>query len=356
MKLIEREGFMYLENSFKKDIEDWFHKNQRDMPWRETTNPYYIWLSEVMLQQTQVNTVIDYYYRFIHRFPTIQSLSEASEDEVLKYWEGLGYYSRARNFHTAVKEVNNNYDGEVPYDPETFKKLKGVGPYTQAAVMSIAFNHPLATVDGNVFRVWSRLNNDYRDIKLQSTRKAFEQELHPYVLKDAGTFNQAMMELGALVCTPKSPLCLFCPIQEHCEAFHMGTAQELPVKTKSLNKKNVEQKVFLIHNDNGQYLLEKRKEKLLNGMWQFPMREQTNANDVISDDLGKRIETINEPVFKLKHQFTHLTWDIEVYNVTAPLNIQENDLPQQMTWFNLDDRDQYTFPVPMDKIYKFIEG
>lgn len=145
------------------------------MPWRETTNPYYIWLSEVMLQQTQVNTVIDYYYRFIHRFPTIQSLSEANEDEVLKYWEGLGYYSRARNFHTAVKEVNNNYDGEVPYDPESFKKLKGVGPYTQAAVMSIAFNHPLATVDGNVFRVWSRLNNDYRDIKLQSTRKAFEQ-------------------------------------------------------------------------------------------------------------------------------------------------------------------------------------
>lgn len=244
MKLIEREGFMYLENSFKKDIEDWFHKNQRDMPWRETTNPYYIWLSEVMLQQTQVNTVIDYYYRFIHRFPTIQSLSEASEDEVLKYWEGLGYYSRARNFHTAVKEVNNNYDGEVPYDPETFKKLKGVGPYTQAAVMSIAFNHPLATVDGNVFRVWSRLNNDYRDIKLQSTRKAFEQELHPYVLKDAGTFNQAMMELGALVCTPKSPLCLFCPIQEHCEAFHMGTAQELPVKTKSLNKKTLSKKFF----------------------------------------------------------------------------------------------------------------
>lgn len=136
----------------------------------------------------------------------------------------------------------------------------------------------------------------------------------------------------------------------------MGTTQELPVKTKSLNKKTIEQKVFLIRNDNGQYLLEKRKEKLLNGMWQFPMREQTNANDVISDDLGKSIETINEPVFKLKHQFTHLTWEIKVYNVTAPLNIKENDLPKQMTWFNLDDREQYIFPVPMDKIYKFIEG
>ena len=201
------------------------------MPWRETTNPYYIWLSEVMLQQTQVNTVIDYYYRFIHRFPTIQSLSEANEDEVLKYWEGLGYYSRARNFHTAVKKLIIIMMARY-HTILNHLKVKGVGPYTQAAVMSIAFNHPLATVDGNVFRVWSRLNNDYRDIKLQSTRKAFEQELHPYVLKDAGTFNQAMMELGALVCTPKSPLCLFCPIQEHCEAFHMGTTQELPVKPK----------------------------------------------------------------------------------------------------------------------------
>ena len=146
-----------------------------------------------MLQQTQVNTVIDYYYRFIHRFPTVASLSEAHEDEVLKYWEGLGYYSRARNFHTAIKEVEAQYDGEVLLN-QNFSKVR-VGPYTQAAVMSIAFDQPLATVDGNVFRVWSRLNNDYRDTKLQSTRKAFEQELNPYVQEASGTFNQAMMEL-----------------------------------------------------------------------------------------------------------------------------------------------------------------
>ena len=194
---------MYNESEFKNNLVKWFEKNQRQMPWRETKNPYYIWLSEVMLQQTQVKTVIDYYHKFVNRFPTITDLSNAHEDEVLKYWEGLGYYSRARNFHNAIKDVAVNYNGEVPNDPKRFGELKGVGPYTQAAVMSIAFNLPLATVDGNVFRVWSRLNNDYRDTKLQTTRKAFEKELETYVQEDSGTFNQAMMELGALICTPK---------------------------------------------------------------------------------------------------------------------------------------------------------
>lgn len=347
---------MYQEESFKKRIVEWFNKNQREMPWRETTNPYYIWLSEVMLQQTQVNTVIDYYHRFVNRFPTIAALSEAHEDEVLKYWEGLGYYSRARNFHTAVKEVEFQYGGEVPSDPDLFKKLKGVGPYTQAAVMSIAFNQPLATVDGNVFRVWSRLNNDYRDTKLQSTRKAFEEELNPYVQEDSGTFNQAMMELGALICTPKSPLCLFCPVQDNCEAFHEGTTEDLPIKTKNIKKKTINQKVFLIRNNNGQYLLEKRQEKLLNGMWQFPMREASVADNLLTQELGVKVETLEEPIFELRHQFTHMTWNIKVYSVPTSINLSENELPSNMIWFNLDNRDNHTFPVSMDKIYRFIVG
>lgn len=146
-------------------------------------------------------------FKIYRTLPTIEALANANDDEVLKYWEGLGYYSRARNFHTAAKEVVQNYGGQVPVQPEVFKTLKGVGPYTQAAVMSIAFNHPLPTVDGNVFRVWSRLNNDASDIALQTTRTKFEAALRPYVETEAGTFNQAMMELGALICTPKNPLC-----------------------------------------------------------------------------------------------------------------------------------------------------
>ena len=239
---------MFKENEFKTNLVTWFDENQREMPWRETSNPYYIWLSEVMLQQTQVKTVIDYYLRFTKRFPTIEDLSNAHEDDVLKYWEGLGYYSRARNFHTAIKEVADKFQGKVPDDPQQFADLKGVGPYTQAAVMSIAFNQPLATVDGNVFRVWSRLNNDYRDTKLQSTRKAFEQELLPYVQNESGTFNQAMMELG-LICTPKAPLCLFCPVQTQCEAFEKGTVLELPVKTTKVKKRHIKQHVYIVKNE-----------------------------------------------------------------------------------------------------------
>lgn len=224
---------MLNEISFKPHLLEWFALEQRQMPWRETKNPYYIWVSEVMLQQTQVDTVRDYYQRFITQFPRIEDLAAAQEEDVLKLWEGLGYYSRARNFHTAAKEVVAQHNGIVPQHPDTFLSLKGVGPYTQAAVMSIAYGLPLATVDGNVFRVWSRLNDDSRDTALQSTRKAYEQELLPYVASEAGDFNQAMMELGALVCTPKSPLCIFCPVQDHCEAYANGTVLERPVKTKN---------------------------------------------------------------------------------------------------------------------------
>ncbi|EHO90245.1 A/G-specific adenine glycosylase [Staphylococcus aureus subsp. aureus 21264] len=345
---------MYQQSSFKENLIHWFDENQREMPWRQTTNPYYIWLSEVMLQQTQVKTVIDYYHRFVERFPTVEVLSQASEDEVLKYWEGLGYYSRARNFHTAIKEVHEKYEGLVPKDPDQFKALKGVGPYTQAAVMSIAYNVPLATVDGNVFRVWSRLNDDYRDIKLQSTRKSYEQELLPYVTTEAGTFNQAMMELGALICTPKNPLCLFCPVQENCEAFDKGTFEKLPVKSKNVSKKVIEQSVFLIRNNQGQYLLQKRSEKLLHGMWQFPMFKSEHARREMTEKIGHDIQPVETPIFELKHQFTHLTWKIKVYAVSGTINIER--LPDDMIWFDLSDRDQYTFPVPMSKIYQFING
>ncbi|MCY1570267.1 A/G-specific adenine glycosylase [Staphylococcus pettenkoferi] len=342
---------MLQEATFKQDLLEWFDANQREMPWRETSNPYYIWLSEVMLQQTQVNTVRDYYRRFIERFPNIEDLSEAREDEVLKLWEGLGYYSRARNFHQAAKEVHHTYQGTVPRDPEDFKALKGVGPYTQAAVMSIAFDYPLPTVDGNVFRVWSRLNNDERDTKLQSTRKAFEQELQPYVESEAGQFNQAMMELGALVCTPKSPLCLFCPVQEHCSAFHAGTVLDLPVKTKKVKKKTKKLDVFLIVNEQGELLIEQRQEKLLNGMWEFPMYE-TNQSHKMHDWLGGSYAWKAQFLTQLKHQFTHLTWDMSVYVLQQPVDESQLVLPENMTWMPVESKDEYNFPVSMTKIFK----
>lgn len=341
---------MLNEISFKPHLLEWFALEQRQMPWRETKNPYYIWVSEVMLQQTQVDTVRDYYQRFIRQFQRIEDLAAAKEEDVLKLWEGLGYYSRARNFHTAAKEVVDQHNGIVPQHPDTFLSLKGVGPYTQAAVMSIAYGLPLATVDGNVFRVWSRLNDDSRDTALQSTRKAYEQELLPYVASEAGDFNQAMMELGALVCTPKSPLCMFCPVQDHCEAYANGTVLERPVKTKKLKKKELNFDVYVIQDHLGRYLIEQRTSSLLKGMWQFPMAEQnsqTSSEAVIAASLKIK----EKDVMILKHQFTHLTWKLHVH-LAGIAQEDERKVAEERLWLVPEQKEHYSFPVPMTKIFK----
>ncbi|EKU45181.1 A/G-specific adenine glycosylase [Staphylococcus massiliensis] len=341
---------MYDASTFKSDLLKWYDENKREMPWRNTSNPYYIWLSEVMLQQTQVNTVIDYYHRFTRAFPTMEALSEAKEDDVLKMWEGLGYYSRARNFHHAVKDVVNHYDGVVPSDAKKFGDLKGVGPYTKASVLSIAFNKPLPAVDGNVFRVWSRLNTIYEDIKKPATRKMFERDLEPYVQDRSGEFNQAMMELGATVCTPKQPLCLFCPIQSHCEAFDKGVVMELPVKSKLKKKKSITQYVFLIENEQGDLLVEKRTERLLKDMWQFPMYEHDYAEALLDSELDIQVHVDREPDFKLKHQFTHLTWHMYVFQL-KDTRVTQRSLPENMTYMPKKDKETFNFPVSMTKVF-----
>ena len=342
---------MHYPEHFKSNLINWFEINQRQMPWRETSNPYFIWVSEVMLQQTQVNTVRSYYLNFIERFPTIEDLANADEDEVLKYWEGLGYYSRARNFHTAAKEVVKNHQGIIPIKPDVFKTLKGVGPYTQAAVMSIAFNHPLPTVDGNVFRVWSRLNNDTSDIALQTTRGKFEAELRPYVETDAGTFNQAMMELGALICTPKNPLCMFCPVQTHCESFEQGSVLDLPIKTKKVKKVTANYRVFLIKNDRQEYVIEQRTENLLSNMWQFPMHPTETSIQTLKELYGDTFEVNDMKLGTIKHQFTHKTWVLDVYR--ARVDLKNFTLPNQYSaWLSPNNRDQFTLPVAMTKIYE----
>ncbi|MEB5686196.1 A/G-specific adenine glycosylase [Mammaliicoccus lentus] len=334
-------------NEFKHDLLKWFDENQRQMPWRETKNPYYIWLSEVMLQQTQVNTVRPYYNAFIERFPTIEALSTTNEEDVLKYWEGLGYYSRVRNFHEAVKEVHNKYNGKVPDDPESFQSLKGVGPYTNAAVMSIVHNHPLPTVDGNVLRVWSRLTCNDADIAQPKTKKLFEKELQPFVETKSGDFNQAMMELGATICTPKKPICILCPVQKHCEAFAEGVVSELPVKKKKIKKKTIDYDVLYITNREGQILIRKRDTKLLNGMWEFPMFEQDTSIDAIEDELDSVITIENEPVIQTKHVFTHMTWNMKVYKAY----MQKENIKPPYKWMNKNEKDTLSFSTSMTKIF-----
>lgn len=337
-------------DNFKANLLNWFYKNKREMPWRNTKNPYYIWLSEVMLQQTQVNTVIPYYNKFINQFPTIESLSNADEEDVLKYWEGLGYYSRVRNFYTAVKEVRNEYNGIVPDNPEQFKKLKGVGPYTNAAVMSIVYNHALPAVDGNVLRVWSRVTNNDSDIALLKTKKQYEEELYPYVETKSGDFNQAMMELGATVCTPKKPLCIACPVQNECLAFQNGVVDLLPVKKKKIKKKSAHFNVFYITNKKGEILVRQRNAKLLNGMWEFPMFDEEDSIHYIEDALDASMSVEKRPQFTMKHEFTHLTWKMNVYR--AYTEKEHFEMPYK--WITEQEKDTLSFSTSMTKIFNLI--
>lgn len=222
------------ETYFSRELLAWYRASKRTLPWRRDRDAYRIWVSEIMLQQTRVDTVIPYYERFMARFPTLQALAEAPEADVLKHWEGLGYYSRARNLQAGAREVAERYGGRVPDDKAAVSALKGVGPYTAGAIMSIAFNRPEPAVDGNVMRVLSRYFNRDEDIAKPSTRIGME-KLAASLIPDgaAGDFNQALMELGALVCTPRTPGCLTCPVMALCAGRIAGRETELPVKAKA---------------------------------------------------------------------------------------------------------------------------
>ncbi|GGB10252.1 A/G-specific adenine glycosylase [Macrococcus hajekii] len=332
--------------TFAENLLSWFDVNKREMPWRETKDPYKIWLSEVMLQQTQVNTVRSYYLKFIERFPTIETLAEADEDEVLKYWEGLGYYSRVRNFQSAVREVAETY-GSVPDDGEQFLALKGVGPYTRGAVMSIAFNQPYPAVDGNVFRVFSRLDDDATDTAKPSARKHFENKVMQVIPERAGDFNEALMELGATVCTPRNPICMLCPVNMHCEAFEAGTVLERPVKIKKMTRKELRYKVMLIINDKGELLITQRpKTGLLGGMWQFPMFDEDMPMEDIEAVLDMKLMDKKEKFHTVTHGFTHLDWILDVYIART------TDQPgHDFQFIAENEKENYTFPVSMSKIF-----
>ncbi|MBD2847328.1 A/G-specific adenine glycosylase [Paenibacillus sp. IB182496] len=260
---------------FSRELLEWYRAQRRDLPWRRSRDPYRIWVSEIMLQQTRVDTVIPYYERFMTRFPTLQALAEAPEAEVLKCWEGLGYYSRARNLQAGARQVMERHGGQVPDDVEAVGALKGIGPYTKGAVMSIAFDRPEPAVDGNVMRVLSRYFCLEADIAKPRTRVGIEQLARQLIPEGAaGDFNQGLMELGALICTPKSPGCLICPVMAHCEGRLAGRERELPIKTKAKKPRPELRLAALIEGRDalaGKILVRQRPDTgLLAGMWELP--------------------------------------------------------------------------------------
>lgn len=320
---------------FQSSLIEWFLREKRALPWREDQDPYKVWVSEVMLQQTRVDTVIPYFHNFLEKFPTIEALANADEQELLKVWEGLGYYSRARNLQSAVKEVHGKYGGKVPASKEEFGSLKGVGPYTTGAVLSIAYGIPEPAVDGNVMRVLSRIFLIEDDIAKAKTRKLFEGIVSEIISKDdPSSFNQGLMELGALICKPKSPSCLLCPVREFCLAFDQGRQAELPVKTKAKKGKTVFLTSAVLKDDNNRILLRKRRsEGLLANLWEFPNEEVENSNykNAITAFEEKLMEkhkakvSVQAPISVVEHIFSHLKWNIQVYVGEIKGKVEEDE-------------------------------
>ncbi|OZM57069.1 A/G-specific adenine glycosylase [Lottiidibacillus patelloidae] len=341
---------------FQTDLISWFENEQRILPWRENKDPYRVWVSEIMLQQTKVDTVIPYYNRFMELFPTTKHLAEAEEERVLKAWEGLGYYSRARNLQAAVREVVERYGGTVPNDPEKIANLKGVGPYTTGAISSIAYDLPEPAVDGNVMRVLSRVFFITEDIAKQKTRKLFEEIVRTIISKDnPSAFNQGLMELGALICTPKSPSCLLCPVQEHCKAFAEGVEDELPIKSKKKAPRPLAMAAIILTDEADNIVIHRRPESgLLANLWELPNHETQNGGadqheqlkSFLHDEYSLHV-TIGEHIANLEHIFSHIKWNIAVY--VGKLN-KQFAMRDDLRIVNKKELEKYPFPVSHQKI------
>jgi A/G-specific adenine glycosylase len=345
-------------SAFQNDLISWFKQEQRDLPWRKDKDPYKVWVSEIMLQQTRVDTVIHYFNRFLEWFPTLDELAAAEEDKVLKAWEGLGYYSRVRNLQSAVKEVQEKYNSIVPNDPKEISSLRGVGPYTAGAILSIAYGIPEPAVDGNVMRVLSRILSIWEDIAKPSARKVFEEAVRQLISHDdPSSFNQALMELGALICTPTSPSCLLCPVRDHCQGFYEGNENELPVKSKKTKQKQVQLAAIVLTDEQGKILIHKRPEQgLLANLWEFPnveidipiQNERKQLSGLFQETSGLKIDQLKR-IGQIQHIFSHLIWNIDVYTGTTTESLQEK---QDWKLVELSEMEDYAFPVPHQKIRK----
>lgn len=326
-------------------ITDWYRQNKRALPWRSTKNPYSIWLSEIILQQTRVDQGTAYYLKFLDNYPTIHDLAQAEEQEVLNLWQGLGYYSRARNLHAAAKHIANDLDGLFPNNFKDLLKLKGVGEYTAAAIASFSFKEPVAVVDGNVYRVLSRLFDIETPIDSTEGKKQFAQLAQELIsTTDPDTHNQAIMEFGALHCTPANPKCVSCPLIEMCLSYEKDTIQSRPVKIK---KTKVRDRYFhyLLFEDQDYFYISQRTEKdIWQNMYEFPLIETDTKLELkdfspYSDSQPTSISS--EITHILSHQKIHTLF----YHFPASTIIQ----PEKLLKVNKQDFNDYPIPRVIDR-------
>lgn len=337
---------------FQQDLLDWYFENQRKLPWRENHNPYRIWLSEIMLQQTQVKTVIDYFNRFIEKYPRVQDMASANEHDVLKLWEGLGYYSRARRLIPCAQMVVESFDGEFPKNMKDMLRLPGVGHYTAGAILSIAYNEKVPAVDGNVMRVYSRFFNMDHDISDPKSRISFENKVMETLPEDRRHFNQALMELGATICTPKSPKCESCPIHKNCHGLKSDVVNLRPVKTKKIKKTIHQMVVCKIHYKDEMMIVKRPDEGLLAGLWGFPIYpKEGSQEDTISYGLKDEFGILQfdfSIIKEAKHVFTHLTWEMTLLEVYIQEKI-EVILPE-MKWIREEALIDFPLPTAFKKL------
>jgi len=362
--------------SFRQKLLAWYDKNKRDLPWRRSKNPYHIWVSEIMLQQTRVDTVIPYYERFLDWFPTVESLANAPEERLLKAWEGLGYYSRVRNMQTAARQIMSDFQGEFPSTYEGISSLKGIGPYTAGAISSIAFNLPQPAVDGNVMRVLARLFEVNHDIGNPSNRKIFQAMMEVLIDPDRpGDFNQALMDLGSDIEAPVNPRPEESPVKEFSAAYQHGTMDRYPIKAPKKKPIPIYLKALVVQNSQGQFLLEKNEsEKLLAGFWHFPLIEVDDFSDQTQDlDLFSQVA---EPILQLgpspqesfeqdydlevkwqdlrfeevKHIFSHRKWHIQI--IAGRVAETQEYTDREVLWLSPEEFSNYPLAKPQQKIWQ----
>lgn len=334
-------------NPITSALLDWYDRYARDLPWRGIHDAYRTWVSEIMLQQTRVDTVLSYYDRFLSLFPDLPSLAAASETEVLKAWEGLGYYSRARNLWNGARQVAAAYGGVLPRDPALLKKIRGIGPYTAGAIASIAYDLPVAAVDGNVIRVLSRLYGIRTNALEPGTRKRIEELAAGLVPPERpGDHNQAVMDLGATVCVPGTPDCGRCPLSGFCDASRAGDAADLPVLPKARPQKMIPCAVLLVRSGS-RVLMRLRTERLLSGLWCFPVLDgeftPEELRSRLRDQFGLACTEVRE-AGTARHVFTHQIWQMTIYETGTEASASA---PAGYEFISLDRLAGLPLPVAM---------
>jgi A/G-specific adenine glycosylase len=348
---------------FRPRLLEWYRHNRRDLPWRGESSPYRIWISEVMLHQTQVSTVIPYYRRFLEKFVDVEALAAAPLEEVLKAWQGLGYYARARHLHQAAKEIVEKHDGQLPQTYAELRKLPGFGDYTAGAVAAIAFGEAVPAIDGNVKRVLARLFALEEDIRRGAAARQLKEIAAALVAPDApGDWTQAMMELGATICLPKSPQCPLCPVNELCQGRLRGIEQELPVKPVKKALPHYDVTAAVIRQDGKVLIAQRPLEGMLGGLWEFPGGKQEADETLaeclqreIKEELGLEIE-VGQPIVTIKHSYTHFKITLHAFYCQL-LNGQPQALGvADWRWVTLNEIDIFPFPRTDLKIIEALKN